>query len=469
MTSLKSRTYFFSHNTVRVLSRWYHNLSYQFSSAGDMLKKGLISIVITLPVLFALFCSRFDDTTSLGKDIISNTIGPSLVDLQQNFNQLSIDTSIVSKQLSIPGKNDVNFGVHSGRLCAGSKAGITASGYFEFSIGGKTIYNRFNDTDSLISISLVIDTIGTVSTLTNSSKITLYRSTESAKYSRSEVTAGTAIDTISFDSKRFVTTLDTSDANSIFTALRSAYKECIDACSNKACTTSCDTSSEAREFFRYTLFNQDSSSLIRFKNPFLKIKYRRINVKNDGKTRDTIFVTDSLIRATYVNYLAKDAISDSLQALPLSSFASGRTAVFQINLTPLWNKMDSTGLNEILSAAFTIDSSVYRNLELSNSDFSFAVRYFLGNSLLDNGFTLNTQLNKVPQTSITAKYDSTSNMNFTGKLIFPADRFLQELNQTRPATGYLYLQLVSQNNNMQWEEVLWNKPNLKAVFTTITR
>ena len=94
-----------------------------------MLKKISRPVSILLSLIFLLSCSRFDETTSLGKDIIQD-IDPLLTDVNQNFKTL--DSMIVLNSFSIPDQNDSYFGIHRASISVGSKDNVSASGFVEF-------------------------------------------------------------------------------------------------------------------------------------------------------------------------------------------------------------------------------------------------------------------------------------------------------------------------------------------------
>ena len=145
----------------------------------------------------------------------------------------------------------------------------------------------------------------------------------------------------------------------------------------------------------------------------------------------------------------------------MSSSASGRTAVFEVDISSLWDTMDSTGFEEILSAGFLIQPASYKNLE--GKDSVLSIRHYLSDNLVNDGLILDSLLGK-RGINVDTTLDSSGNIVDTVTL--PVEKFLQNLITTRPSTVYFYIEL-SQVTDMRWEEVVWNKPRFRAVITTL--
>lgn len=112
-----------------------------FNSAGAMKKTLLITSTI-ISLLNLIGCSRFEDTTSVGSQLIQEA-DPSFLDFDKNFMKL-VDTSILVTSKSVPENDDYkNFGVHvstslshgiinSTPLPVGGLNGEVSTAYYQF-------------------------------------------------------------------------------------------------------------------------------------------------------------------------------------------------------------------------------------------------------------------------------------------------------------------------------------------------
>jgi hypothetical protein len=103
-----------------------------FNSAGAMKKTLLITSTI-ISLLSLIGCSRFEDTTSVGSQLIQEA-DPSFLDFDKNLARLSLGTDIVTGIKSVPqDENDTNFGVHvSTVMPVGGKNGEISTAYYQF-------------------------------------------------------------------------------------------------------------------------------------------------------------------------------------------------------------------------------------------------------------------------------------------------------------------------------------------------
>jgi hypothetical protein len=103
-----------------------------FNSAGAM-KKNLLITSTVISLLSLIGCSRFEDTTSVGSQLIQDA-DPSFLDFDKNFTKLPLDTSIVTNFKSVPeDENSSNFGIHiSTSLPVGGRNGEISTAYYQF-------------------------------------------------------------------------------------------------------------------------------------------------------------------------------------------------------------------------------------------------------------------------------------------------------------------------------------------------
>jgi hypothetical protein len=108
------------------------NNNLQFNSAGAMKKTLLITSTI-MSLLSMIGCSQFEDTTSVGSQLIQEA-DPSFLDFDKNFTPFRLDTSIVTNSKSIPeDENSSNFGIHaSTSLPVGGRNGEISTAYYQF-------------------------------------------------------------------------------------------------------------------------------------------------------------------------------------------------------------------------------------------------------------------------------------------------------------------------------------------------
>ncbi|HEX2958892.1 MAG TPA: hypothetical protein VHO70_18805 [Chitinispirillaceae bacterium] len=122
------------------------------------MKKTLLITSSIISLLSLIGCSQFEDTTSVGSDLIKEA-DPSFLDFDKNYQPFTLDTSIVTGYLSVPrNENDTNFGVHTASvLPVGGKNGEISTAYYEF----KTSFDDWKkicSVDSLVSLTEIYST-----------------------------------------------------------------------------------------------------------------------------------------------------------------------------------------------------------------------------------------------------------------------------------------------------------------------
>lgn len=410
-----------------------------------MLKKICYPLSLLLPLTAVLFCSRFDESTGLGSKIIQD-VDPSLTDINKNFRTATLK---VDSAFSIPDKNDTRYGEHPGiiagninkTLTVGTKDGTTASGYLRYTFDSLTWKTfKLSDTSSFAidSVSMQISIHFMKSKLPSS--ISVYTSTESEKYKRTRPDQSKLVATLvrENDSSDYYSGIitDTSFDDAIVAAF-SKYKE----------------KSTGTSVYYFSFFADDTCNYVHLKNPTMKIFSK--------KDKDTI---KAYISPDYLNYVAVEEDIESLNCKPISAFASSRTAVFKVNLNPLWETMDSTGLNEILSAAFKITPKTFVNKDTSGvvQEDDIRIVYYISDTLFNNNQKFLEKPLKALQKTSTSNGTTTLEDTLVLKNL---EDLLQQLSKRKPSTGYLYIQF--HYDTFFWKEVLWNNPKFEAILTTL--
>jgi hypothetical protein len=417
-----------------------------------MLKKISRPVSILLSLIFLLSCSRFDETTSLGKDIIQD-IDPLLTDVNQNFKTL--DSMIVLNSFSIPDQNDSYFGIHRASISVGSKDNVSASGFVEFE-ANTDFLNKFGMEATDIS-TFKVDSISLqVYTYKDSSenaripkKLDLYLCINSDSISRTALARQFPITSLylSEDSTHYSGSSNNTTIRDSVEKFISNIKEQLKICATDSCKNLLKT------YLRFYIFSDDSNSVAHLSTePTMKFFAR--------KGPDSIRVS---ITPRYTNYVAIDHNIDSISKIPISKFATQRTAVFKLDISNLWETMKSFKSFRILSAGFSITPKTYKDVYRDNEESQkLNVLYHLSDKLYDNNSAFHDQILRRVEKSVSA--DSTG---------APADTFVlrnledifHKLSSSRPPIVYLYLQL--SGNEYRWKEVLWNNPEFKAILTTL--
>jgi len=419
-----------------------------------MLKKISCSVSILLSITLLLFCSRFDETTGLGKDIIQD-IDPSLTNVNQNFK--SLDSMIVVSAFSIPDQNGSDFGIHRSSISVGMKDNVTASGFIEYKADWDII-NKFGigitdtTTFEIDSISLQVYTYNNTGENAGiPAKLDLYACINADSLSRTPLARQFPIASLylSEDSTHYYGSTNSPTMLASIENFISSIKAQLKICDTDSCKDLLKTQ------LRFYLFSDDSNSVAHLSTePTMKFFAR--------KGLDSIRVS---ITPSYTNYVATDHNIDSISKIPVSSFATQRTAVFKLDISNLWKNLELFRSFRILSAGFSVTPKTYKNVyQDSDGDNSqtLNVLYHLSDKLYDNnskfhGQTLRSVAKSVSVDSTGAPMDIFVLRNL--------EDIFQKLSSSRPSTVYLYLQL--SGDEYKWKEVLWNNPEFKAILTTL--
>ncbi|MBN1601904.1 MAG: hypothetical protein JW915_09855 [Chitinispirillaceae bacterium] len=167
------------------------------------MKKHVLYVSAVISVLSIAGCSKFEDTTSVGSDVL-NDIDPSFLDNAKNYTPFDLDSrDIVASDFSIPVENDTNFGIHVPSVTnqkpreayfpIGGKNGEVTTAYYEFETSFD-IWNKVNGVDSLKQYFKVYSTVLQFDTANSgradcnyNQKVHIFRVKDSTwKYNRNE-------------------------------------------------------------------------------------------------------------------------------------------------------------------------------------------------------------------------------------------------------------------------------------------
>lgn len=398
--------------------------------------------------MLLLFCSRFDDTTSLGKDIIQD-IDPSLTDVNGNFK--SLDSMTVLSAFSIPDLKGSNNGIHRSTISVGTMDNVTASGFVEYTANAD-ILDKFGiavtdtSTFKIDSISMQVYTYKlTDENIRIPEKLNLYLSINTDSVFRTPLSRQLQVSSLylSKDSTHYYGSSNDTIIRKSIEKFISSIKTQLKICATDSCKNL------LKNYLRFYLYSADSGSSVAHLStaPTIRI-YSRNGL-------DNIMVS---ITPSYTNYVAIDNETDSTSKNPVSTIATKRTAVFKMDMSNLWKTMESFKSFRILSAGFTVTPKTYKNIFDSLN-----VHYHLSDTLYDNTSAFQKQILRGVKKMVSI--DSTG---------IPKERFVlrnledifQKLSFSRPSTLYLYLQ-ISSEKEYRWKEVLWNNPEFNATLTTL--
>lgn len=406
----------------------------------------IISIVIS--------CSKLDTTTSLGGAVV-DIYDSTLTKFQNNFYPIELDTSVVQEARSIPTTANAGFGAHSGNLAAGTQKGIEQYGVISFSLS-RSFTKKFDSTKTLAGISFVIDTLSDtalsdeVVAYDSSESLLLYTSTSEERLIENHPdmnknpSAVCRIDTTGPTKFRFAgMATDASLMERIF-ALCDTFAKC------DSCPLTVDS------LFYFSVYRP--SPTIRW----LRVSRMVFHSTNTIDTTDTTKYADTLFANSY-NYVAveSDSLTGTLAIQPVSTALSHRIALFKIDMSKLWNSLDSSGFDELLAASVTIDADtfIYRHHDSIATVLPLFVKELIENR---------NDLSAAFDTAVNNYYSTTNTIDPKNKtLTIQIGRYLQRNLDTRPANFYLYLRIIVPQNSYPTQELFWKKPQVKAVLTTI--
>ncbi|NLD98579.1 MAG: hypothetical protein GX640_01780 [Fibrobacter sp.] len=409
---------------------------------------------VTVVFSFAVFlsCSRFDETTSLGKDIFKD-VDSSQVSFDDNFKTISTD--VVAESYSIP-RSDAytNFGVHGGSVIVGGYDQGIASGYFEFAISGAEIRKLVRLID-IKSVTIKLDTINPNNNTKNPTLPTiLYAATDASRYKHTPLGDSLGAFKIGTDSILKIE-FPISCTNQLLDSLAKTYQELVSKF--KSADSAFKVMSKDTAYLRFLVFNNDSTSMMRFRTPKIFVTYT-------GHLTDSL-ITDTLF-ATYMNYAVKEYPQDnSVLINPYSSYATGRIAVFKLDLQQFWDTvtLNTKGLHHILSATMSIAPQVYKTFEASDS--SYKVRYLVSENEIKDCFQINAQQAFALTGKLRNDSLKTDSLISADTLCLDIAPFLQRFALSKPNRVYLYLQLTEAD--LGWKQILWGAPKFQAILTTL--
>ena len=440
-------------------------------SAGFMYIKICRLIVVSLTGLWFFSCSSLDQYTGVGEDIIKDT-DPSFMDFDNNFFAVAIDSNCTDSSYSLPSKLVSGFGKHPGLCAAGSDSTSHAYTYVHFK-ANIPFALEFDTTDEFDSIVFVFDTLSDSlrpSTITNATELTLYEcESANADNLASDAMSGTALGTLAQTAEgsaqwSVTITRDNPFADSVFaqcmTSLRYYNKLKTELDTTSAAKVEIANDKYPGDFFIALLTSGNSYTW--FKNASIKPPAMVIHSHNSPNDTTTVYNTDTLRGYPTLVVSEVESLISENSPQPLSSWLPGRTAVFKLNLKELWDTMQTTGFDAILSAAVVIKADLQST---DNNDTVPPFNYLL---VSESGYTENIDELDTLFAQANRSYGPIKNLKApsdTSELVLPVDYHLQHFTESKNDTFYLYIRLVS--SKVIWnQEVRWSKPRFKAVLTT---
>jgi hypothetical protein len=405
----------------------------------------LISFCCT--VLLSTFngCSRFDQSTNLGLRILTD-LDSGITDTLTDFRSYVADSSCILKSFSLPTPAiQTTFGIHVTHdsvplsplsMSVGNLGSETGIGYVEYTLPpqdtGSRPRIRYLSTDTARAIMFYFRAD---SSLTDSTLYIKFAScAEKVHRTKSDTTTIlTVYDTLHIGGKT------TSDSFTIDDSTQDSVL--VNAVFHARTDSSHSTGINRTLGFALVSLNQSGLARIR-PTPLMVLA---VEVKGS-------IIYDTII-CRYSDFSVTENNALSLTDSSISSFESGLTAVFQVSLDSLWTAMSDpispVGYPEVARAFISLKGSQ------GNPEDTLLVRYryTFSSTLYDNDSTLNSQFVKSY-----AVFD-------TGVINIEVQDSLQRFaHTTRPSSGYLYLQIITQNRT--WNQVLWRKPaHFEAVLT----
>jgi hypothetical protein len=394
--------------------------------------------LLIVPVLMCslLSCSGLDDSTDLGAGVIED-VYPGRVTIEKHIREYRMDSSSCDTGFSLPGPGDTAFGIHwvtDSNLVIGTQGNERAAAFVQFTpdTASHKLYSA-NDTLRSIVIRFFCDS--------NSAprNVMVWRSIDRLHALNPNAVNGDRIlDTMGFTGDSVAAVPDSVVlgpgvlADTIFAA----------------CTTSVHDSATLalRPVIGFILTTLNASdTIMKFHGkPQISCTFKR------GSTDTSITYGSSFI----LNYLATDGNPDSLQKIPVLSYATQRTAVFRYNADSLWSTigaMDNQHRAQIVSAVFALKGPAAGD--------TLNVRYLLNSTLVRNGYALDSlfavapakqSAATVPNTSLVLANVLTSLQNFT--------------RNGRPGALYLYVRF-AEDSNQKWKKtVRLSVPLLSAMI-----
>jgi len=472
LTLSKSRTYFNDHNCTQRCRPQYHGALNQYLfSAGFMQKKVLKSFIASALLLSVFSCSEPDTSTGVGVDLVED-VYPGALSFEDNFHAVSAGSSIVVDSFVLPRDGERVLQKRTDTLAVGTFDTINATGpdpdeedeedtlftsiesvlNMSFELHASSFRN-FRQGDSVSSVQIIFDTVfDTVRYAYPSTYLKIYSCPDTtdmedpfkARPSSAKLLCTPTEESDSADGLYINADLSGTDAASTVASAFSSLLSCLEEDSEDEDdgTTPCDSLVDTTRL-HFMLFSNLSSSLITVKSIRMVVSYNR----------DT---------SRYVDSLSRTVLSDTIDASRCFSIRSRDTritTVFKVDMSFLWDAMEESSFDEILSASFVVPGFV--SFSENDSDSVSTIRYLLSSTAYRADSSLDLRMD-----SAASIHNSTGELAGTraDSLVLPVDFFLQHYISLRPRYFYLYLQNFSTTGNMQ--QTSWIKPRFKAVLTT---
>ena len=399
----------------------------------------LLAFCISLLLLPS--CSRLDDSTDLGGNVIED-IYPDKVTLGKHFREYVMDSAALANSFSLPGSGDPGFGVHEATgssMLIGMQGDQRAAGYVQFICTpdtGATRRNEKNDTVKSVVLRFVRDTA------VPSCRVAVWYSNIPSHALNPDAANGDSIlDTMEF----------TKDTVAVPDSV--VLPDPLAGMIFMACTTSNKDSARAhyaRDTFGFIISVVQCDSLVRLNgNPQMVVRFKR-GADTTGRN-----VTYGSSNTSY--YCAEDIAPDTLDTIPALRYASKRTAVFQYDMSQLWNTTD-----DLADPRSALTVSAVFPLQGPQDKDTLTLRCLLWHNLERDGTVLDSLFAGKNQQSLPGLVT----INDTAQVLANVCTALQwyEKNDRSP-TMYLYLRF-NENVKQVWKKTRWTgAPLLTAMIS----
>jgi hypothetical protein len=392
--------------------------------------------------LLFCFCANLDDSTSLGSGVI-NTVDPGKTDIDRYFHGFSLDSSYFKESFSVPFPGDTGFGYHyvSGKMFIGEANNEHSAGYIE------VVFNR----DSLASSRIFVggDTLKSVKMIFAHDHVPSVTALQFDVYNVDkrnkpfDTVPGRKLGAMTFNDIDTNSNIDTVE---LFDTAAGSFRHLFCDSIFYACSTSTLDTLQRKDTLRFAVINRGAALDSVHSACTIILSARR---SSSGPDSSRVKVLSSSF-ASYV--VAEDGDPALLKGLPLSSFASKRTALYKYRVDSLWSAMRPNSV--LLTAGFLIPNTTPDSL--------LTVQWALCSDVVHNGIVLDSifaanksvlSIEKSTAAAMTARF---------ADVVDPLQKMF--VDGTKPAHVYLYVRYY--NATSEWKTVnMIMKPSFKAMIT----
>lgn len=396
--------------------------------------------VISLGILFFCFCSKLGESTDLGSGVIDSG-DPGKTSIDNYFHPLLLDSTYCIERFSVPFPGDTGFGRHSipndSDLYIGAINNEYSAGYFEILIA--------RDTSAASFFFIPRDTLSSLQCI----------------FSRDDVPSAGSFDLFVVDGRDEALSPDTSkklatisfgdssgkyDTVEIFdtisaNAFRRSFRDSI----FKACTTLTTDSTRKMDTLRFAMIKTNGTIDSLKGTCNMVLTARRLL---DSAHRDSTLKVKAYASSNARIFVRENGKADSLRALPISSFLSKRTAVFNFSIDSLWRSIG--GERVMITAGFLLTNPT--------DDEPLLVRCILKPEILNDGIVLDSLF-----TTDGSDFKIKKNTVVFASYYTSLQKWYDDA--SKPSNVYLYMRYINKKNAFKTVS-LDMKPYFKAMITT---